>query len=193
MYSILVVCALKYSREATVQHIDKTLPKNVPHQITAREHLSECQKMLSGDDPVIFTHIVVVLHDVAEITALMDQVLRSPAHKSTSIVIITDFAQKRKIMEYAPKFEYEQLGNERRLIFVFKPLKPSRFATIFDPQKEREMSLDRNRDNAQQVALTQKQVFEEVTKRLGNRDKRVLLVEDNRTNQLVSAPPYAVL
>ena len=88
-------------------------------------------------------------------------------------------------MEQAPKYNYEQLATDRRLRFVFKPLKPSRFAIIFDPQKEREMSTDRNQDSAQQVALTQKQVFEELTKRLGNRDKRVLLVEDNRTNQLV--------
>jgi hypothetical protein len=186
MYSILVLCPLKYSREATVQHIDKTLPKNIPHQITARENLAECQKMLGGEDPVIFTHIVVVLQDVNEICDLMDQVLTSPAHQSTSIVVITDLAQRRKIMEHAPRYNYEQLATDRRLRFVFKPLKPSRFAIIFDPQKEREMSTDRNQDSAQQVALTQKQVFDELTKRLGNRDKRVLLVEDNRTNQLVS-------
>lgn len=186
MYSILVVCPLKHSRNATVQHIDKTLPKNVPHQITAKEHLSECQEMLKGTDAVIFTHIVVVLHDVAEIIALMEQVFASPACHATTIVIITDLVQRRSIMEKAPRFDYEQLALQRRLLFVFKPLKPSRFATIFDPQHEREMSLDRNQDSAQQVALTQKQVFEEVTRRLGNKDKRVLLVEDNRTNQLVS-------
>lgn len=186
MYSILVLCPLKYSREATVRHIDMTLPKNVPHQITARETLSECQELIGGDDPLTFTHIVVVLHNVTEITALMSQVLGSPAHQSTSIVIITDLAQRKKIMEEAPNYNYNELTAERRLRFVFKPLKPSRFAIIFDPQKEREMSLDRNQDSAQQVALTQKQVFEELKKRLGNRGKRVLLVEDNKTNQLVN-------
>ena len=186
MYSILVVCPLKYSREATVQHIDKILPKNVPHQITARESLAACQDLMSSEDPVTFTHIVAVLQDVQEITALMDQVLSSQFHQSTTIVIITDLAQRRRIMEQRPKYHYDGLVNERRLRFVFKPLKPSRFATIFDPQKEREMSTDRNQDSAQQVALTQKQVFEELSKRLGNQDKRVLLVEDNRTNQLVS-------
>ena len=188
MYSILVLCPLKYSREATVHHIDKTLPKNVPHQITAKETLLDCQEMIGGEAPVIFTHIVVVLQDVGEITSLMDQVLSSPPHQSTSIVIITDLAQKKKIMKQAPKYNYDELSSERRIRFVFKPLKPSRFATIFDPQKEREMSTDRNQDSAQQVALTQKQVFEELTKRLGNKDKHVLLVEDNKTNQLVSTP-----
>lgn len=184
MFSILVVAPLKYSREATVQHIDKTLPKNVPHQITARESLAECQKLLGGDEPVIFTHVVAVLQDVDEITALMDQILWS-ATSTTAIVLITDLAQRRKIMEQAPNYNYDQLVTDRRLRFVFKPLKPSRFGLIFDPQKEREMSLDRNQDSAQQVAVNQKQVFEELTRRLGNKDKRVLLVEDNRVNQMV--------
>jgi signal transduction histidine kinase len=185
MYSILVVCPLKYSREATVQHIDKTLPKNVPHQITARERVDECHEMLGGDDPVIFSHVVVVLQDVDEIISLMDQVLKSEKHSATTMVIITDLSQRRTIMEQAPGYDYEKLNEERRLRFVFKPLKPSRFAVIFDPQKEREMSTDRNQDNAQQVALTQKQVFEELANRLGDKDKRVLLVEDNKVNQMV--------
>lgn len=190
MYSILVLCPLKYSREATVQHIEKTLPGNVPHQITAREHLLECQEMLGGNEPVIFTHIVVVLQDVSEIAALLDQVLSSEAHHSTSIVVITDLAQRKKIVDHSPKYDYNALAKERRLLFVFKPLKPSRFAIIFDPRKEREMSTDRNQDSAQQVAVTQKQSWEELTKRLGNKDKRVLIVEDNKTNQLVSPPPH---
>ena len=186
MFSILVVCPLKHAREATVQHIDQTLPSTIPHQITPRESLEDCEAMLGGEDPVLFTHVVAVLQDVDEIVALMSRVFSSPAHTSSSIVIITDLAQRRKIMELAPQHDYDRLAAELRLRFVFKPLKPSRFAAIFDPGKEREMSTDRNQDSAQQVALSQKQVFEELSRRLGNRDKRVLLVEDNKTNQLVS-------
>jgi CheY-like chemotaxis protein len=184
MFSILVVAPLKYSREATVRHIDMTLPANIPHQITARESFEESRAMLGGDDAVIFTHVVVVLHEIGEIIALMDQVFASPT-STTAIVLITDLAQRRKIMEQAPDFDYEALVANRRLRFVFKPLKPSRFGLIFDPQKEREMSLDRNQDSAQQVAVNQKQVFEELSRRLGNQDKRVLLVEDNKVNQMV--------
>lgn len=185
MFSVLVVAPLKHSREATVQHIDQTLPRNVPHQITARESLLDCQKMLGGSDTVTFSHVVAVLQDVREIIALMDQILSTPVHSATTIVIITDLAQRRKIMEEAPQFKYKSLESEGRLIFIFKPLKPSRFAVVFDPQKGREMSTDRNQDSAQQVAATQKQVFEELTKRLGNKGKRVLLVEDNKVNQMV--------
>ena len=184
MYSILVVAPLKYSREATVHHIEKTLPENIPHQITARENFEECQEILGGEDPVIFTHVVIVLQDVEKIIALMDQILGSTT-LTTSIVLITDLAQRKEIMEQAPTYDYEQLVATRRLRYVFKPLKPSRVGLIFDPQKEREMSLDRNQDSAQQVALSQKQVFEELIKRLGNKGKRVLLVEDNKVNQMV--------
>ena len=186
MFSILVVCKLKYSCEATVEHIDKTLPNNIPHQITAPRTLGDAHAMLDRDDPVIFTHIVVALQDVDEITYLMRLVLESPAQSAACMLIITDLAQRRRIMQHAPNFDYEKLTIDLKLRFIFKPLKPSRFAAIFDPQKEREMSFDRNKDSAQQVALTQKQVFDDLSKRLGNRDKRVLLVEDNKTNQLVS-------
>ena len=185
MFSILVVAPLRYSRQATVQHIEKTLPSNIPHQITAKESLAEAQKMVSGTSPVVFSHVVLVLQDVQEIITLISQVLSTPAHSASTVVIITDLAQKRKIIEEAREYDYKSLEAERRLLFVFKPLKPSRFAVIFDPQRGREMSTDRNQDSAQQVAANQKQVFEELSKRLSKKDKRVLLVEDNRVNQMV--------
>ncbi|KAG8623013.1 hypothetical protein KVT40_007989 [Elsinoe batatas] len=189
MFSILVVCPLKHSRDATVRHMDMTLPRNVPHQITARESLLECQKMIGGDggeETMIFTHVVLVLQSVPEIIAFMDQLLSSAAHVTTQLIIITDLNQRRKIMDAAPSYNYDKLTAARRLQFIFKPLKPSKFAVIFDPQKSREMSTDRNQDSAQQVALTQKQLYDEMKKRLGNKGKRVLLVEDNKVNQMAS-------
>lgn len=184
MFSILVVAPLRHSREATVRHVSMTLPKNIPHQLTARESFLESQSLLGGEDPVTFTHIVAVLRDIDEIVALLNQVFHS-SKSTTTVVLITDLAQRRAIIEQAPSHDYEQLIANRRLVFVFKPLKPSRLGVIFDPRQERETSLDRNQDSAQQVAVNQKHVFEELTRRLGNRDKRVLLVEDNKVNQMV--------
>jgi signal transduction histidine kinase len=186
MYSILVVCPLEHARKATVEHMDMTLPKNIPHKITARGNVLECQKMIGGDDPMIFSHIVLVLQSVSEIIAFVQQVFSSPPHSSTQLVLISDLQQRRSLMEQAPQFDHDALSKERKLQFIFKPLKPSKFATIFDPRKEREMSTDRNQDSAQQVAVSQKQVYEEMIRRLGNKNKRVLLVEDNRVNQMVS-------
>lgn len=184
MFSILVIAPLKHSREATVRHIGMTLPKNIPHQLTARESFSESQSLLGGEDPITFTHVVAVLRDIDEIVALLDQVFHSTT-STTTVVLITDLAQRRSVIEQAPNHDYEQLIASHRLMFVFKPLKPSRLGVIFDPRQERETSLDRNQDSAQQVAVNQKHVFEELTRRLGNRDKRVLLVEDNKVNQMV--------
>ncbi|KAF1963507.1 hypothetical protein CC80DRAFT_7657 [Byssothecium circinans] len=185
MYSILVVCPLEHSREATIRHIKNTLPPAIPHQITGQPNLVEAQRMIGGDDPVLFTHIVLVLHETFEVIAIMDQILNSVVHGNTSIVVVSDPTQKKELMKEAPAFDYAQLSIDRRLQFIYRPLKPSKFAVIFDPQKERELSTDRNQDTAQQVVFNQKLVFEELKRRLGNRGLKVLLVEDNHINQTV--------
>ncbi|KAF2753697.1 hypothetical protein EJ05DRAFT_444658 [Pseudovirgaria hyperparasitica] len=186
MYSILVVCPLEYSSQATVKHLESTLPTSIPHQITARESLEECKQMLGGEDPVLFTHVVLVLRTVQENVEFIDQVLRfGPAHSTTTVVVVCDLTLKREIIQKAPYHDFDRLKIDARLVFIFKPLKPSKISAIFDPRKERGMLTDRSHDNAQQVAVSQKQVFEELKRRLGNRGLRVLLVEDNQINQTV--------
>lgn len=173
------------SRDATVKHIEMTLPKAVPAQITARDSVEDCRKMIGGEDAVIFTHIILVLHESKDVIAFIDQIFHSPAHSTTSVIIISDLVQKREVMAEASSHDYDKLIDERRLRFIFKPLKPSKFAVIFDPQKEREISTDRNENSAAQVAVNQKMVFDDMKKRLGNKGHRVLLVEDNKINQTV--------
>ncbi|KAJ4303476.1 hypothetical protein N0V90_002371 [Kalmusia sp. IMI 367209] len=185
MYSILVVCPLVHSREATIRHIKQTLPTGIPHQVTGQPSLVEAQRMIGGDNPVLFTHVVLVLHDTSEVIAIMDQILGSMIHGNTSIIVVSDPAQKKELVKEAPAYDYEQLLADRRLQFIYRPLKPSKFAVIFDPQKERESSTDRNQDTAQQVVFNQKLVFEELKRRLGNKGHKVLLVEDNHINQTV--------
>ncbi|KAL1595272.1 hypothetical protein SLS60_009962 [Paraconiothyrium brasiliense] len=185
MYSILVVCPLVHSREATIRHIKQTLPTGIPHQVTGQPNLVEAQRMIGGDDPVLFTHVVLVLHETTEVIAIMDQILNSMVHGNASIVVVSDPAQKKELMNAAPMYDYDQLVTDRRLQFIYRPLKPSKFAVIFDPQKERESSTDRNQDTAQQVVFNQKLVFEELRRRLGGKGHKVLLVEDNHINQTV--------
>jgi hypothetical protein len=142
--------------------------------------------MIGGDDPVLFTHVVLVLHDTAEVHAVMDQMFSSMTHGSTSIVVVSDPSQKKELMKQAPDYDYDQLQINRRLEFIYRPLKPSKFAVIFDPEKQRESSTDRNHDTAQQVVVSQKLVFEELKRRVGGKGLKVLLVEDNHINQTVS-------
>ncbi|RAR06324.1 putative histidine kinase HHK2p [Stemphylium lycopersici] len=185
MYSILVVCPLEHSREATIRHIKNTLPQGIPHQVTGQSSIIGAQRMMGGDNPVLFTHVVLVLHDTAEVHAIMDQIFCSTAYSNTSIVVVSDPSQKKELMKEAPVYDYEQLHTDRRLEFIYRPLKPSKFAIIFDPQKQRESSTDRNQDSAQQVVVSQKLVFEELKRRVGGKNHKVLLVEDNKINQTV--------
>ncbi|KAL9096324.1 MAG: hypothetical protein Q9165_001321 [Trypethelium subeluteriae] len=185
VYSILVVCPLIHSQTATVRHIQMTLPKNIPHAMTARNSFLEYREMGDGPDPPTFSHIVLVLKESNEVMSFMEMIFGTGANSTTSLVIICDLAQKREIMQQEQRFDFEQLTKERRLRFIFKPLKPSKFAVIFDPQKEREFSTDRNQDSAQQVADKLAVVNAEMMGRLGNKGHRVLLVEDNQINQMV--------
>lgn len=185
LYSILVVCPQTYSRAATKKHIEMTLPKDIPHQITSLASHEDAQKLLSGDNPIIFTHIVLSLPSPEDIILMMDQIFESPKMSKTSIVILSDPVQRQFVMKNAMYHDYDALAQASRLNFIYKPVKPSRFAVIFDPGKERDLSTDRNRSSAQHVVATQKQNYLDVEKRLGNKGLKVLLVEDNHVNQKV--------
>lgn len=146
--------------------------------------MEEAKKLLLGPDSFTFSHLLVNLPDIEQLTATINMVLGLPA-SSTSLVIISDAAQRKELTSRHPHLDFEKLQQERRLQFIQKPVKPSRLAVIFDPEKSRELSTDQNQHSAQQIALSQKKVFDEMTRRLGNKDIKVLLVEDNRINQMV--------
>ena len=184
MYSILLICPQTHSREATTQHIEMTLPKDVPHKITGLASVEEAQAMIGGDDPVIFTHIVLNLGSPEDIITLIDQIVRSATLPNTTIVVLSDPVQRQEVTRNTGN-DYDNLIEDGRLTFIYKPVKPSRFAVIFDPDKERGLSTDRNRFSAQQQVANARQNYLDIGKRLGNKGYRVLLVEDNATNQKV--------
>jgi PAS domain S-box-containing protein len=195
MFSILVICPLTYSREAIVKHIETTIPRNSPHHITAPDNLEECKKLLGltdAGDPVIFTHVVLISHESNDISMVANQILKSTSYSSTFLLVISDFTQRKEIEEQLGDVEYKKLLGVGRLRWLSKPLKPSKFAVIFDPEKLREFSTDRSQDSAQAIVLNQKQVFDEMKRRLGTKGVRVLLVEDNRTNQMVRPILFAI-
>lgn len=185
MYSILIVCPQKHSREATSRHIEMTLPKDIPHQITSLATAEEARALIGGETPIIFTHIILNLANHEEILVLIDEIFTNVSLPQTSIVILSDPIQRQNVIKAVPDYDYEQLSKDNRVNFIFKPIKPSRFAVIFDPDNERDNSTDRNRSNAQQQVATQKQNYIDAEKRLGNKGHMVLLVEDNLVNQKV--------
>ncbi|KAI1761700.1 hypothetical protein GGR53DRAFT_459877 [Hypoxylon sp. FL1150] len=184
MYSILIICPQKYSREATTKHIQMTLPKDVPHQITAMASVSEAEEVIGGTESVTFTHIVLNLPSVEEIIGVIDKIIATSGGK-TSVLVLTDSVQRQAVLKLASDAEHQQLLAEKRMMFVYKPVKPSRFAVIFDPARERDLSVDLNRSSAAQMVENQKQNYLDVEKRIGNKGYKVLLVEDNPVNQKV--------
>ncbi|KAI1376165.1 hypothetical protein F4677DRAFT_420486 [Hypoxylon crocopeplum] len=184
MYSILIICPQRYSREATTRHIEMTLPKDVPHQITAMASVAEAEEVIGGHESVTFTHIVLNLPSAEEVISVIDRIIASSGGK-TSVLVLTDSVQRQAVLKLASDMEHQRLLAEKRMIFIYKPVKPSRFAFIFDPGRERDLSVDLNRSSAAQMVESQKQSYLDVEKRIGNKGYKVLLVEDNPVNQKV--------
>ncbi|VUC27195.1 unnamed protein product [Clonostachys rosea] len=185
MYSILIICPQVYSREATTRHIEMTLPKDVPRQITGLGSAEEAQKLIGGEDPINFTHIVINLGSAGAVVDLLGQVTRSQKIDNTTILILSDSVQRQAVTKLAANTPFERLLTKNLVTFIYKPVKPSRFAVIFDPEKMRDVSIDRNRSTAQKMVESQKASYLEIEKRMGNKGYRVLLVEDNPVNQKV--------
>ncbi|KAL2213807.1 hypothetical protein CC79DRAFT_1264422 [Sarocladium strictum] len=185
MYSILIICPQLHSREATVQHIETTLPKDVPRQITALGTVREAQKYIGGNDPINFTHIVINLPSPEAIMALLEQIATSQKLDKTSVLILSDSVQRQEVMKLAAESDHEEFLAENLVNFIYKPVKPSRFAVIFDPNRERDVSIDRNKSTAQELVEAQKASYEQIQRLVANQGHRVLLVEDNPVNQKV--------
>lgn len=183
--TILIICPQTHSREATAQHIESTLPKDRPHHITAVATMAEAQELISAENTEPFTHVVINLPSPQEILELVDQLDRSTMLETANVLVLSDSVQRQAVNKLAAGTRYEELLSEARVMYVYKPVKPSRFAVIFDPERESDNSIDRNRSNAQRLVETQKQSYLDLAQRMGNKGYKVLLVEDNMVNQKV--------
>ncbi|CAI4218217.1 unnamed protein product [Parascedosporium putredinis] len=164
VYSILIVCPQTHSREATSQHIATTLPKDVPYQIRALDSTTEAAKVITSEDGHRFTHIVLNLPTAEEVISLVELTTKSNRQQGVTILVLSDTVQRQQVMRLASGTACEKLLREKQITFIYKPVKPSRFAVIFDPDKAS---------------------YLEIEKRMGNKGYRVLLVEDNPVNQKV--------
>lgn len=186
VYSILIVCPQENTRRTTQDHIQQILPKSIPAQITSSNNVAASQKMITGEAPITFTHVVLVLREPEQVIAFLDQILNSVSHPHTCVVIVTDQAQKQQIKSTTPDYDYPQLELDRRVRFLLKPAKPPKFAVIFDPKGENALSKDQSRATAREAIDVQRTAFATFKEVLGHKGIKVLAVEDNSVNMQVS-------
>ena len=186
MFSILIVCPQENTRRTTQDHVQRILPKSIPAQVTAEGDIETSLKLIGGDDPVTFTHIILQLGSATDVLTFMGQILNSISHPHTCIVVVTDQAQQLAISSGAPEFDHDQLSADNRLRFILKPAKPHKFAKIFDPTQENAQSTDdHTRAELREKQLLQRTSYAMFKHVLGNKGIRALAVEDNNLNMEV--------
>jgi len=186
MFSILIVCPQENTRRTTQDHVQRSLPKSVPAQMTTEGDVETSLKMIGGDNPVTFTHIILQLGSATDVLTFMEQILNSISHPHTCIVVVTDQAQQAAICSGAPDFDYDQLSADNRLRFILKPAKPHKFAKIFDPKQENAQNTDdQTRAELREKQLLQRTSYAMFKEVLGNKGIRALAVEDNNLNMEV--------
>lgn len=181
IYSIIVICPAEHARSAIKQHIEHVVPHSIPVNVTALASVNDFLELRHGVNPPTFTHIVLDIPATSDIMLFMRQMMTFNAAMVPALVIVTDHYQKRDIAE-----DFMTLTSSGKKAFlVHKPIKPSVFAMIFDPAQLRNLSKDRAREVAQSSNDDFKKIATQVKETIGNKQFRLLLVEDSDTNRMV--------
>ncbi|KAJ5721794.1 uncharacterized protein N7483_009728 [Penicillium malachiteum] len=177
--SIFILCPLDNTRRATKQHIEQVVPHEIPFKITTLPDVDEWKDLIQPGSNAQCTHLVLNLPATDEILDVIQHVSESDSSTAPVIVIISDLYQKRQISTRVK----ELAASGKKVFIVPKPVKPSAFSIIFDPDSKRELSKDRNQDMAREINNNFKTVSKMVKEVLGNKGYRILLVEDDETNR----------
>ncbi|CAI7577151.1 unnamed protein product [Penicillium pancosmium] len=177
-FSVVILCPLDNTRKATQQHIEKVVPHEIQFTITTFSDVDELKDITQSQDAKC-THLVLNLPATDDILEVIQHVSDIDANTAPVVVIISDLYQKRQISTRVK----ELAATGKQVFIVPKPVKPSAFSTIFDPDSKRELSKDRNQDMAREINNNFKTVSKMVKEVLGNKGYRILLVEDDETNR----------
>jgi len=186
MYSVLLYCPVENARRSTAEQIQYVVPKGVPCQITAEADLEKALDLISGEDPVTFTHVVVRTSRDQEALEFVDQVVASLQHIHTALVLITDQTQIRAFKDLRPELDIKSMQKQEKLIVVQRPCHTYKLCKVFDPLKENEASADdpltAKRKEEKRLQKESYMLFKNV---LSSRNLRILAVEDNRVQMNV--------
>jgi CheY-like chemotaxis protein len=182
-FSIVILCPLDNTRKATKQHIEQVVPYEIPFTIKTLPDIDEWKDMMQPSSGFPCTHLVLNLPATDDILEVIQHISETETNTAPVVVIISDLYQKRQISTRVK----ELAATGKQVFIVPKPVKPSAFSTIFDPDSKRELSKDRNQDMAREINNNFKTVSKMVKEVLGNKGYRILLVEDDETNRDVSS------
>ncbi|RMZ75312.1 hypothetical protein DV737_g5343, partial [Chaetothyriales sp. CBS 132003] len=181
IYSIVVICPAEHARAAIKQHIEHVVPLQIPVNVTTLPTIGAFLHFMNGPASPAFTHIVLDLPASSDIMLFMRQIVHISAPVSPALVVVTDHYQKRDIQD-----DFRALtATGKKAFLIHKPVKPSVFAMIFDPSQLSNLSKDRAREIAQTKTDQFRQVTKMVRETIGNRQLRVLLVEDSPVNRVI--------
>ncbi|KAF9893080.1 hypothetical protein FE257_012491 [Aspergillus nanangensis] len=180
-YSILILCPLDNTRMAIKQHIEQVVPLEISYSITAIPDVEDWKDSINDSTEAKPTHLVLNLSSVDDVLDVMQYVSECDKDSAPALVIISDLYQKRQINSRIKELS----STGRRVYTVPKPVKPSAFSAIFDPDNRRDLSKDRNQDMAREINNNFKTMSKMVKEVIGNKGYRILLVEDDETNRMV--------
>ncbi|KIX03437.1 uncharacterized protein Z518_06989 [Rhinocladiella mackenziei CBS 650.93] len=179
-YSIIIICSAEHARAAIKQHIEHVIPYQIAANVTTIPSIGDFLTLMNGPSSPTFTHIVLDI-PTSDVMLFMRQMATYTPPVTPALVVITDHYQKRDILE-----DFTMLTSRgRKAYLIHKPVKPSVFAMIFDPAQLRNLSKDRAREVAQSSSDDFKHMAKLVKDKVGDKQYRVLLVEDSDVNRMV--------
>lgn len=175
---ILIICPYKYSAESILHHIRKTVVDPSKCRYTVAKDANALETLDHN-----WTHVIINVIDIDDAVVVVNRVLEMNKTKQRDIevVMLSTPLQRQQIMEGI----HDDYRSWAKVTILYKPLKPSRYSLVFDPSKVREESLDMKMQNAHQVLESQKDIFKTIQTFASSKDYRILLAEDNVTNQKV--------
>ncbi|KAH1926819.1 hypothetical protein KXW12_007781 [Aspergillus fumigatus] len=181
LYSIVILCPFDYAHKAIKQHIEQVVPHDIPFSIASMPDVEDWRDSMSDGATPQPTHLVLNLPSVEEVLDMISYVAECDQVTAPALVIICDLVQKRQINSSLKDLS----SSGKRVFTVPKPVKPSAFSAIFDPDNQRDLSKDRNQDMAREINNNFKTMSKMVKEVIGNKGYRILLVEDDETNRMV--------
>ena len=186
MLSVLVICSATDTRRITCERIQDVVPRSAPCNIASESTFAAAYELLFGEEPFLFTHIVIRSVNDANVLDCVDKVLESSIHSKTCIIIITDQDQFTTIKEALPQVDFPMLNQTDRVKKVLKPAHASKLARIFDPFNENRIAIDGPKENKRKAGERRtKEDFKLFKKALGGKHLRVVAVEDDKTQMNV--------